>query len=149
MTSPPQTIRIADRADPEAVRRLTDALYAFNVAATGIDDGRELFAELRDEGGVPYAGVHGWSWGGTCWIELLWVRGDQRGQGVGTALMEAVETEARSRGCAQIALMTHSFQAPGFYRRQGFEPVGEVRDYPRRHSDLLLRRRLDSAGGGD
>jgi hypothetical protein len=41
-------IRVVDRADPAAVRHLTDALYSFNAAAPGIDDGRELFAELRD-----------------------------------------------------------------------------------------------------
>ena len=137
------TIRIVDQVDPAVVRQLTDALYGFNVAATGIDDGRELFAELRDEAGELYAGVQGWSWAGTCWIELLWVREAHRGRGVGTALMRAVEAEARSRGCTQIALMTHTFQAPDFYRREGFRQVGELADYPRGHSDLLLLRRLD------
>jgi hypothetical protein len=44
MSDPLPTIRIVDRADPAAVRRLSDALSAFNAAATGIDDGRELFA---------------------------------------------------------------------------------------------------------
>lgn len=120
------------------MRRLGDALSSFNAAATGIDDGRELFAELCDHDGQLYAGVHGWSWAGTCWIASLWVRDDRRGRGVGTALMRAVEAEARSRGCTQIALMTRSFQAPDFYRRHGFEQVGELEDYPRGQSDLLL-----------
>jgi GNAT superfamily N-acetyltransferase len=142
MSAEHPTIRVVDRADPAAVRHLTDALYTFNAAATGIDDGRELYAELRDGGGQLSAGVHGWTWGGTCWIDLLWVRDDQRGRGVGSALMRAVDAEARSRGCTQLALMTHSFQAPDFYRRQGFEMVGELRNYPRGHSDLLLRRQL-------
>ena len=82
---------------------------------------RELFAELCDHDGELYAGVHGWSWAGNVRIELLWVRDDQRGRGMGTALMRAVEAEARSRGCSQIALMTHSFRAPDFYRQHGFE----------------------------
>jgi GNAT superfamily N-acetyltransferase len=124
------------------VRRLDDALYAFNAAATGIDDARELFAELRDPDGELYAGLHGRSWGGTCWIELLWVRDDHRGSGIGTGLMCAAEAEARSRGCTQLALMTHSFQALDFYRRHDFEQVGELEDYPRGHCDVLLRRRL-------
>jgi len=42
-----------------------------------------------------------------------------------------------------MALMAHGFQAPDFYRRNGFEKVGEVKDYPPGSCDLLLRRRLD------
>ena len=110
------------------MRRLADALCAFNAVATGIDDGRELFGELRDHDGEPYAGVHDWSCGGTGWIELLWVRDDERGHGIAATLMGAVEAEARRRGCTQIALMTHGFQAPDFHRRQGFAQVGEVHD---------------------
>ena len=132
-------IRIQDQADPAAVRRLEDAIEAFNVATTGVADARDLFAELRDDEGTVYAGVYGWSWAGTCWVELLWVRDDRRDLGVGTALMRAVEAEARARGCAQVALSTHTFQAPDFYRRLGFEQVGELKDYPRGHADLLLR----------
>jgi GNAT superfamily N-acetyltransferase len=142
MRDTPPTIRVVDRADPAAVTRLSDALNAFNAAATGIHDARELYAEVRDDDGELAAGVYGWSWAGTCWVELLWVRDDHRGRGLGTALMRAVEAEARRRGCAQIALMTHSFQAPDFYRREGFEQVGELEDHPRGQSDLLLRRRL-------
>jgi GNAT superfamily N-acetyltransferase len=136
------TIRVADHADPVLLGRLRDALHAFNVATTGIDDDAELFAVLRDEDGEPYGGVYGWSWGETCWIDLLWVREDRRAQGAGTALMRAVEAEARRRRCTQVALTTHSFQAPDFYRRLGFEQVGELPDFPRGHSDALLRRRL-------
>jgi GNAT superfamily N-acetyltransferase len=135
------TIRIVDRPDPESVRCLDDALHAFNAAPAGIEDARELFAELRDPAGALYAGVRGWSWGGTCWIELLWVRDDHRGSGIGTGL-RAAEAEARSRGCTQLALMTHSYHALDFYRRHGFEQAGELEDYPRGHCDVLLRRRL-------
>ncbi|MGZ6669436.1 MAG: hypothetical protein ACXVH3_32640 [Solirubrobacteraceae bacterium] len=47
------TIQVVDHANPAAVRRLSDALTSFNAAATGIDDGRELFAELCDHDGEP------------------------------------------------------------------------------------------------
>ena len=44
--------------------RLNDEIYAFNAAATGLDDGQLLRVAVRGSGGELLAGLCGWTWGG-------------------------------------------------------------------------------------
>lgn len=124
------------------IQALEDRLYEFNCAATGITDGARLGFAVRDAAGALIGAIAGHNWGGVCEIKQLWVHQDHRRRGLGTALLTAAMEEARARGCYQVLLTTHSFQAPAFYVRHGFECVAEVADYPRGHRHLLFRRRL-------
>ena len=75
-------------------------------------------------------------------MNSLWVRDDRRGAGLGTALMDAMEADARRLGCTLMVLETHSFQAPGFYERRGFARAGEVAGYPRGEAFILMAKPL-------
>lgn len=121
---------------------LDDRLRAFNAAVLGGVDGAPLHAEVRDAAGAILGGVTGHTWGGCCKVAMLWVHEEQRGLGIGRALMAAVEAEAVRRGCALVTLSTHSFQAPGFYARLGYEQVAAIADYPRGHAKLHFVKRL-------
>jgi GNAT superfamily N-acetyltransferase len=137
-----EPIRVIPRTDDSVAAELGRQIGRFNIAITGVDDARDVFAVVRDERGELVAGVDGWTWGATCWVEHLWVRDTHRRQGIGSGLLEAVEREARQRGCDQIGLSTHSFHGPAFYGRHGFEVTGELTGYPAGHSYLLMRKVL-------
>jgi GNAT superfamily N-acetyltransferase len=141
IASPLKCIVVDDASSSDAAT-LEACLDAFNASVTGIEDARLLSIMLRSTDGELYAGLHGHSWGGTCQIKLLWVTEAQRGCGLGTALLEAAEGEARQRGCRQIMLSTHSFQAPDFYAKHGFERIAILMDNPIGHADILMVKRL-------
>ncbi len=90
-----------------------------------------------DGDGELLAGLYGWNWCGTCWIEALWVREDTRRRGVGSRLLAAAEEHGRRHGGMQLALDPRTFQARSFYQRHGFEIVGEFTDCPKGHTKLL------------
>jgi len=139
---------IETEPDPENVSFLEERLYEFNVAATGIADGKLFGLFLRGTDGDVIGGAYGWTWGGTCHLRYLFIPAEMRGQGHGRRLMRAIEQEARVRGCRQILLETHDFQAPEFYRRLGFEPAGVVSDYPLGHALLTMVKRLTATSAG-
>jgi GNAT superfamily N-acetyltransferase len=133
---------IAGEDDPGLRERLDQEINAFNAAATGYYDARLLSIAARGDGGDLRAGLYGWTWGGCDYIELLWVRDDQRGTGLGASLLAAAEAEIRRRGCDHVALDTHSFQAPGFYARHGYTECGRTPGYPSGHDSIHLLKQL-------
>jgi len=133
---------VRDTLAADEVAALDERLYEFNVAATGIADGRELGVFAHDDGGALAGALTATTWGGCCEIRLLWVAEHERRRGLGRSLMDAAEREARARGCTQVLLHTHSFQAPDFYRRLGYQVIGEIPNYPRGHQHLVLVKPL-------
>jgi N-acetylglutamate synthase-like GNAT family acetyltransferase len=127
------------------IEYLEDRLYEFNKAATGITDGRSLGVFLRDAAQTIVAAAAGHTWSGTCELRQVWVAGPLRRQGIGRSLL--AEAEAVRRGCSQLLLTTHSFQAPQFYQKIGFTVVSEVPEYPCGHSQVVLRKPLEGTSG--
>jgi len=61
------------------------------------------------------------------YVHQLGVRASHRRQGVGTALLAAVRSEAKRLGIPHLALDVWSFNADAraFFQRQGFDPYNE------------------------
>ena len=88
------------------------------------------------------AAVSGFTWGRCCQIDELWVDQSARRQGLGSLLARAVEEHARGKGCAQVILSSHTFQAPDFYRRLGYVEQARIAGYPMGHADIHFRKLL-------
>lgn len=132
----------AGRPPGEDRGALVDELLAYSREVTGITQDEEFSAFVHDDDGAMIGGMYGWLFGGAAEIALLWVHADHRGKGLGGRLLESAEEHARRAGCGQMVIRTHSFQAPGFYRRHGYEQIAVLPEYPRGHEYLLFAKPL-------
>ena len=127
MTSP--SLLVVAGADASLDAQLGTELAEWNVAASGVDDQRELTVRVDDDDGLV-AGLSGWTWGTCAGIAMVWVRSDSRGSGWGGQLLTAAESEAVARRCDRLVVTSLSFQAPGFYERHGYRECARVEHYP-------------------
>ena len=134
---------VVDASAVDEAILLEERIYEFNVAATGIDDGRYLSVVLKRDDGTIYGGLHGHTWAGICEIKTLWIAEGERGKGLGSQLLSMAEDQARRRGCRVIHLASFTFQAPGFYARHGFETFARLEDLPAGHANVFMLKRLD------
>jgi GNAT superfamily N-acetyltransferase len=126
---------------------LDDRIYEFNAEVTGQFDGRLLAGAIRTAQGEVVAGFSGHTWGAYCELSYVWVHESYRGQDLGSQLVQAAEAEAKLRGCEKVILATHSFQAPGFYERLGYERLFALEDVPRGHQKVFYTKQLQGENG--
>jgi len=114
----------------------------YNTQQAGDDQGKNLCFVLRSSDQKIVGGVIGatyWDW---LYINLMWITEELRGRGYGQQLLMLAEEEGRKRGAKQVYLDTFSFQAPGFYKKYGYEVFGELHDFPPGHQRYFLTKHL-------
>ncbi|MED2186843.1 MULTISPECIES: GNAT family N-acetyltransferase [Bacillus cereus group] len=63
-------------------------------------------------------------------IDFLFVDENQRGNGLGSKILDRIEKEAISKGCKYVFLNTFGFQAKDFYPKHGYELAFQLENYP-------------------
>lgn len=108
---------------------LSERLLRFNLSRRG-GNWQPLQILVR----VEQRGVLGGIVGGSRWgrgeIETIWLEEEARGRGLGRELLERAEREFSKRGCRWVDLETFEFQAPGFYRKAGYQVLFELETSP-------------------
>ena len=75
-------------------------------------------------------------------IDFLWINEQLRQQGIGKELRARVEAYAREKGCTLLILDTFSFQAPDFYKKNGFSVFGMIENHPDGYHQYFLQKRI-------
>jgi len=137
------TISMTDVPKPHVREAIAVPLVAFNnFRASQPENYRPLVIVLSD----PDGGILGGLWGETNFghlhVDLLFVPESLRRTGLGRQMLAQAEQEAFARGCRGAWLDTYSFQARGFYERQGYSVFGVLDDYPPGQSRIFMRKAL-------
>lgn len=74
-------------------------------------------------------------------INILWTREDARGLGLGAKLLKEAEEQAKKIGAKIVLLDTFSFQAEGFYIKNGYEVFGRIEDFPKKDQAFIFLRK--------
>lgn len=100
----------------------------------------EINLTVKDGDGHILGGLIGvlcWNW---VEVDILWVYSGCRNQGYGKMLLSKVETIAAERNCTFIKLNTFSFQAPDFYRKNGYIEYASLEEAPTGHTHYFFRK---------
>ena len=126
----PQVIAERKRARKVA-GQLWRGLIAFNRKTAGPFNYSRTILTARSETGKIVGGLILQSYWKESYVELLWLSGRARKQGLGRELMAEAERRAHRRGSRLLHLNTYSFQAPGFYEKLGFRRFGKMSGSPK------------------
>ena len=144
--------RIETEVDRERRDLLRARLLETNTAASpvlralrGTPREREvpLHVWALDDSGELAGGAVCHTWADWLHVTYLWVDGRHRGTGLGGRILATAERIALAeRGCVAARLETWDFQAPEFYKKQGYEVVSVIPDYPPGVTEYTLTKNL-------
>lgn len=105
--------------------KLTD----YNIKAKPLHQEEEFvaFKHVAEVDGQVIGGILGYSsFYKIGYIETLWVDESHRRSGIGSELLNLIETDLKEFGCKVVHLETFDFQGPEFYRENGYEEFGKL-----------------------
>jgi GNAT superfamily N-acetyltransferase len=125
------------QADNEFIR---NSLHQFNIQQVGKEDHYSAFA--TDSNNQIIGGILTYAEISSIYVDILWVHESQRGQGIGSKLLKAIEQEAVRRKIPFSTTDTFSFQAVDFYIKNNYKQIGIVENYLEGHDRIFFRKKL-------
>ena len=122
-------------------RAIAQRLLGHNATFLGPMDGLPMVVEAR-RGKALIGGLWGRSAYRWLFVEMLFIADRYRGRGLGTAILDTAEREARGRDCTGVWLDTFSADAKAFYEARGYTRFGQLDDYPPGFHRWFMRKSL-------
>lgn len=97
---------------------------------------------LKNDSGKVFGGIQAFMDTESVYIDVLWVEESLQKHGYGSKLLGAAEGEAIKNRCRFSLADTWDFQAEEFYLKNGYERIGELKNYWHGHSKIFLRKNL-------
>ncbi len=105
-------------------------------------ESKVVWLNAKDSTGVAIGGIRGTVLMYWLRVEFLWVEEAFRRSGVGSRLLQEAEARARALGAKHVGLDTFDWQAPDFYRKQGYAEVARLENYVDGHYSAFMRKAL-------
>jgi GNAT superfamily N-acetyltransferase len=120
-------ITVTDAPGDAATTFIADNLAAFNESKVGFRDYKPLAVLVSDpQSGEMVGGLYGRTSLGVMFIDRFFLPETARQNRLGSRLLAMAEAEGKRRGCQLAALFTLHFQAPGFYKKQGWSVAAQL-----------------------
>src|SRR5882757_6758010 len=137
------SLMLTDAPGDQAQDVIREGLADYNLAQAGYGDARPLAVLISDpETQEVIGGLLGRTSMGLLFIDLFFLPQSLRQQGIGSRVIRTAEQEAIRRGCSRAILFTVTFQAPGFYERQGYRALGRIECDPPGHTRICMTKKL-------
>lgn len=89
-------------------------------------------------------GASGWIQYQWYFLDQLWINEKYRKHKIGNKVIKEIENVAKENKCIGIRTETWSFQARGFYEKNGFEVYAELNDCPPGVIEYFLKKYLSN-----
>lgn len=134
-----------ETCEKENIKKIIDGINEFNLskvpAISNIWEPLEFVAKTKNGiviGGI-LAGIGYWN---GLEIKILWVDEKYRNKGIGTWILKYTEEIAKEKGAKISMLDTFDFQAEKFYLKNGYELIGEIKDFPKGHRRIYFSKKI-------
>lgn len=127
-------IAVAMNPDEAEWARKTMDFY-FKCKKCGLNSGREYYVWRYKSKISGLVGLHNYLWGpkGNVWLSWFAVHPEYHGKGAGSALMDAIEKQAKEAGFKKFLVETYDSptfkKARSLYLAKGFSKIGKIEGY--------------------